>query len=590
MKKVSLKLTSLILALAAVMTMASCSLVNYKSQLLELEYTEFPTKPYDADKVHPVRKPGSISGQEAVNELNAIEWDYIRHAMDDNYLHANWSFSDIDATGIKTDKPGFGKVGPGDIKSECEYLGGLLERLYKIDFEKLDKQDRDFYDQIVFDLEEERYIKQYEGFGYMLPAISQESVGSIYMNLSYMSVRNKKEADLFIEFMKDLDRYMDEVCAYEEKRSEKGFSSVERFYTKSITAFYMLTQKSRIDPFRTTIAEKINAITDMTEEEKIAYMTDFNKVIEEVFIPKFNECSKRYAALAKTTQNTKGLAGLEHGKEMYEHLLRKQIGRDCNISELAKELDKVLEMEPGSANPPPMGESNREKMDYIESRAYEYFPKLKINYEIAKLPDSFKAANIGGVYAARYYDDPSSEVIFLPDYMRNDTVIFHEGIPGHMYEFNYHKTTLRHKYLLAFYKDTYVEGWATYIMDNPAAMYGKKDASVLTYNGANCRHYMVQARADIMINYEGKSDGEVSDYLSKLTNSNVSIISDDILMTPGIAISYGLGSYMTLKTLESIRALDPEMSILTMHTLYLDAGPGCFDRILSSVRRQYNVK
>ena len=587
MRKLSLKVTSTVLAIAFVLSAASCSVNTNGSQLMQLEYTEFPTKPYDADKVHPVRKPGKLSGEAAASELSAIEWDYIRHNMDGNYLLANWSFSDVDATGIKVEKPGFGKAGPGDYKSECEYLGGLLERLYKIDFEKLDRQDRDFYDQIVFDIEEERYIKQYEGFNYMLPAISQESAGSIYMNLSYMSVRNKKEADLFIEFMKDLNRYMDEVCAYEEKRSEKGFSSVAKFYTKSSTAYYMLTQKSRIDPFKATIAEKISNIKDMTEEEKTAYMTDFNKVIEEVFIPKFNECSKRFAALAKTAQNTKGLAGLEHGKEMYEHLLRKQIGRDCNVSELAKELDKALAMEPAGANPPPLGDSNREKMDYIESRVSEYFPKLKINYEIAKLPEAFKAANIGGVYAARYYDDPSSEVIFLPDYMRNDTVIFHEGIPGHMYQFNYHKTTLRHKYMLAYYKDTYVEGWATYIMDNPASMYGKKDASVLTYNGANCRHYMVQARADIMINYEGRSDGEVSDYLSGLTKSNVSILSDDILMTPGIGISYGLGSCMTLKTLESIRALDPEMSILTMHTLYLDAGPGCFDRILASVRRNY---
>nr|MCR4775797.1 DUF885 domain-containing protein [Saccharofermentans sp.] len=181
----------------------------------------------------------------------------------------------------------------------------------------------------------------------------------------------------------------------------------------------------------------------------------------------------------------------------------------------------------------------------------------------------------------------SSEVIFLPDYMRNDMIIFHEGIPGHMYQFNYHKTTLKHKYLLAFYKNAYVEGWATYIMDNPAVMYGKKDAEVLTYNGVNCASYMVQARADIMVNYEGLSEGETSKYLSDLTKRNVSILADDLLMSPGIGISYGVGGYMTLKTLESIRSLDPEMSILTMHTLYLDAGPGSFDRILASVKRNY---
>lgn len=587
MKKLSLKVTSIVLAAAFVLSAVSCSIDMNVRYLQPLEYNEFPTKPYDADLVHPIRKSGKLSGDAAVNELNAIEMDYIRHETGDNYINASWSYSDLSKVGIKIEKPSFGKVGPGDHKSECEYLTGILERLYKIDFEKLDRQDRDFYDQIVFDLEEERYIKQYEGFGYMLPAINQESVGTLYLTLSYLDVRNKNEADLFIELLKDADRYFDAVCEYEEKRSEKGYSSIETFYTKCSTAYYMLTQKSRVDPFKATVAEKIEAVKDMTAEEKTAFMAEFDKVLEEVMFPEFLECSKRYSALAKTTQNTKGLAGLSHGKELYEHLLRRQIGRNCNVAELAKELDKVLAMEPASANPPPLGDTHREKMDYIEKRAEEFFPKIKINYEICKLPESFKAAKVSGIYAAKHYDDPSYEVIFLPDYLRNDTVVFHEGIPGHMYQFNYHKTTLKHKYLLQYYKDTYVEGWATYIMDNPAAMYGKKDAPVLTYNGANCRHYMIQARADIMINYEGLSDGEVSKYLTELTKAEVSILSDELLMSPGIGISYGLGSYMTIKTLESIRAIDPKMSILTMHKLYLDAGPGCFDRILASARRNY---
>ena len=194
---------------------------------------------------------------------------------------------------------------------------------------------------------------------------------------------------------------------------------------------------------------------------------------------------------------------------------------------------------------------------------------------------------IGGIYAARHYDDPSVEMIFLPEFVRNESVIFHEGIPGHMYQFNYHKTKLRHKYLLLKYKDAYVEGWATYIMENPASMYGRKEDKELSYSGSNLKHYMIQARADICLNYEGLSEEETSKYLSEIINDNVSIKSDDLLMSPGIGISYGLGGYMTLKTLESIRSLDPNMDILTMHKLYLDAGPGCFDRIYLSVKRKY---
>lgn len=58
-------------------------------------------------------------------------------------------------------------------------------------------------------------------------------------------------------------------------------------------------------------------------------------------------------------------------------------------------------------------------------------------------------------------------------------------------------------------------------------------------------------------------------------------------MMPGIGINYGLGCYLTLKTLESIRAFDPDMDIRIMHKLYLDAGPGCYDRILASAKREY---
>jgi len=118
-------------------------------------------------------------------------------------------------------------------------------------------------------------------------------------------------------------------------------------------------------------------------------------------------------------------------------------------------------------------------------------------------------------------------------------------------------------------------------------MYGRKEDNELSYSGSNLNYYMIQARADICLNYEGLSEAETSKYLSDVMKDSVAIKSDDIVMSPGIGISYGLGGYLTVKTLESIRALDPNMDILTMHTLYLDAGPGCFDRIYSSVKRKY---
>ena len=590
MKKTQIKTFSLILALLMMMVIVSCNSVPGKKTdyLYELEYTEFPTKPYDSDIVHPIRKTGTVTGQEAVSELNDIEWDYIRHEIGDDYVNACWTFNNLDKAGIVIDKPSLGKAGTGDIKAECNYLTGLLERLYKIDFESLDKQDRDFYEHIVFCIEEDRYIKQYEGFYYMIPAIKPSSVGSFYLTVSYVHVRSRDEVDRFIELLKDVDRYYDEVCVFEELRSEKGYASVPEFYKKSSNAYYMLAQESQTGPFRENFIGKLNAIEGLTEDEINAYISEFDKVMEEAVIPEFLECCKRIAALEGTNTNDRGLAGFEHGKEYYEHLLRKQIGRDCNIEEIAKGLDEVLSMEADTSGMHVIeGTTNQELLDNISEKAWEYFPEIDINYEIIKLPEMFKAAGISGVYAARSFDDPSYEVIFLPETARSKLVVFHEGIPGHMYQFNYHKTNLRHIGMFAFANNVYVEGWATYIMENPAEMYDRSSEEIFKYNGPVFRNYVTQARADILINYEGLSGTEAAKYLNGLSDELPTINSGDLTTMPGIGINYGVGCYMTLKTLESIRTLDPEMDIRTMHKLYLDAGPGCFDRILASAKREY---
>ena len=93
MKKLSLKVTSIVLAAAFVLSAVSCSMDMNVRYLPPLEFTEFPSKPYDANTVHPIRKPGKLTGEVAVKELDAIEREYIIHDVGDNYVNAKWSFS-----------------------------------------------------------------------------------------------------------------------------------------------------------------------------------------------------------------------------------------------------------------------------------------------------------------------------------------------------------------------------------------------------------------------------------------------------------------------------------------------------------------
>ena len=546
----------------------------------------FPEEPYDADKVHPIREPGAVTGKDAVSELNEVELEYIKYRMDGEYMGERMNFKHPEKFGVTAGEPTLGKVGPQDYESAVKTMDGLLDRLYKLDYESFVKQDRDLYEQMVFDIEEERYMTQYPGYKYLVPAISDSDLGCFYATVGNIDIDTEQQAEEFIELLKDTDRYFDDVCGFEEERSRLGFASIEQYYQQAFQLFYLLQQDSNIKPFRAMVEENIGDVEGMSDAGKKMIMEEFDKVMAEVVIPEFEECGKRFLAIKDTAVNETGLAGFPHGKELYEHMFRKAVGRDCNIDEITSGIEEILKtgyVDLGTAKIP--GGSNQDLLDYMEDAADEYFPDLKISYRIYKLPQLFKVVGIGGVYYGVNLDDNTCERIYLPDEVSQKQVIFHEGVPGHMYQFSYHKTHLEHIYPVLFENNFYGEGWATYIMCNPAPMYGLDTDQDLVYSEGLYLQRMALARADICLNYEGLSVKEAEEYLGELLGGRPSGL-EGMITDPGLNSWYGVGLYETLKTLEAIRALEPDMSLKKMHTLYLDAGPGCFDRILASAKRE----
>ena len=288
--------------------------------------------------------------------------------------------------------------------------------------------------------------------------------------------------------------------------------------------------------------------------------------------------------------NDGGLCGFEHGKELFEHQMREMVGRDCDVNELASYLDEYLTKENIPFGKVRIeGDNENEILDHTEEIMKDYFPELDFEYEILDLPQIMVEAGIGGLYDPGYLDDNSHEIIYLDGIRFGADVVLHEGMPGHMYQFSYHKNTLDHTYLLVRENNLYAEGWATYIMGNPTDMYGVESESGFIYMTDTFYERYFMARLDIGVNYEGWTGRDAADYFKKIVGNNIlRIDANAYICEPGTGIYYGLGCLMTIKTLENIRALDPDMDIKTMHTLYLDAGPGTIERVFESVKRDLN--
>ena len=616
MRSTKLKLTSTVLTLAVAMSFTSCTSETKETELSEetttaettiketeatTETTEptevvlpedliFPDEPYDADKVHPIREPGEVTGEDAVTELNAIEASYLQYFYNDNYAAINIQLKDPDKYGITCDKVYLGDVGVGDYKADVETLKSMLDRLYKLDFESLGKQDRDFYDQIVFDIEEEIYYRENPGFIYLKPQYTPSDASFFCQTLADINVRNEEEAENYLTLLIDSGRYLDDLMEFEEKRIELGYGAINSYYIDMSVIFSMNTDPEQTNMLREDFEGELNSIEGLSDDKKDGYLTRFDDAIDNVLIPKFNECSERYMSYRGSGINETGLCGFEHGKELFEHQIRAMVGRDCDVNELASYLDEYLTKENIPYGKVTIeGKDEFEVLDNTEEIMKDYFPTIDYEYEVRDLPDVMKAAGIGGLYTAGYLDDNSNEIIYLNGLVYGADVVLHEGMPGHMYQFSYHKNTLDHLYMLVKENDLHCEGWATYIMANPADMYGIESDTDLIYMTDTFYEKYFEARIDIGVNYEGWTYDEALSHFREIGVSRISEIdTEECIIEPGGGLYYGLGCLMTLKTLENIRALDPDMDTKTMHTLYLDAGPGTFERIFESVKREIN--
>ena len=209
------------------------------------QYLIFPDEPYDYDKVHPKHKPGSITGKKAKEELDKIEKDYLAEVFDDDYVDAVIYFDDYEAIGIDVSEPSWGSVSYAATEEDIADTQEYLDRLYAIDYESLEETDRVFYEKITYDLEQDLYLSKYPGYNFLTPVFNSftSQQCEILFVLDVISFKTKEDAENYIKILKDLDRYYDELCTFEEARVELGYAGSDELYDGVVESFDNLVKQ-----------------------------------------------------------------------------------------------------------------------------------------------------------------------------------------------------------------------------------------------------------------------------------------------------------------------------------------------------------
>ena len=163
------------------------------------------------------------------------------------------------------------------------------------------------------------------------------------------------------------------------------------------------------------------------------------------------------------------------------------------------------------------------------SPTFPAFSTTAGNVTLKVVDESMKDNFAPAAYFVSPLDNKSSdETIIINNwdstgYLSYD-LLSHEGIPGHLYQYNYLKNSNQHNIVKVLCPTAYKEGWATYAEHYAANLYGEtdsKDNLIMRYRVKKvlAQGYL-RVLVDMKVNYDGVSAKDVETWLTDTVKLN----------------------------------------------------------------------
>lgn len=558
------------------------------------------------DEIHPAHPNGTVSGQEASDLLDQIESDILIDAVGASYVDADILFDDYEALGIEfdDDEIGWGEV-MSDHEEDVEDVNEVLEQLYSIDRDSLDREDRIFYDKLLNDMELSAYALQYTAFDYyesVLKALTGPQSEVLFI-LEVLEFDTVEDAENYILVLRDIDRYYDDMCAFEEERVSYGYVNSDDVYEEVATSFDNLVAQEDDCFLYESFRERLNNIPNLSDSERDALIEEHDQVMHDVVFPEFEECTQRIRAL-KCGAPDVGVCSYPGGDAYFAYIFATQTNSGRSVDEAIEQLEDYSDSVIGSmystmstSTDDWMSEymdhdysqgNTQENLDYLYDIVQPDFPAVpEHSYRLISVPEVFADSFSPAAFLGYHLDNYDSNIVITNEAQIGDTfgiTCAHEGYPGHMFQSLYHRTVCEHPYMYIADSIGYAEGWATYVENYSFKYFSTSGASSIV-RVEDQLNIILFARFDLGINYEGWTAQDCADWYGELMGMSVTpdMFMDAynlLLSDPGYGIKYGLGFLFTGLDMAQLHEDFPDATDLEIHTAYLNAEPGTFEQIL----------
>lgn len=420
------------------------------------------------------------------------------------------------------------------------------------------------------------------------------------------AVRNQQEAQDYLARLGEVDTKFEQLLAGLQRREAAGVILPRFLITWTLGDLRTTAaQAPRQTVYYTAFRDKVNALTDLSAEEKQAFLAQAEQEIQTSVLPAYQKLVQYLEQLETVATDNAGIWKLPHGDAYYAYLLRHHTTTDLTadqihtlglqevariqaelrtlFTQLGYPADEALTTSLARAAEESGYVQGSEILQTYEQalQAAQTASALAFDHQPAASV-VIKADPVGGYYIPPALDGSRpgafyANVAGIQARLGIATFVHHETVPGHHLQIAWAQELdlPRFRTLVTF--DGYVEGWALYAQqlmgelgyfdDDPYGNIGRlrsdlyRAARLVVDTGLHAKKWTYQQAVDYMVESgalgRGGAEYEVARYL----------------VMPGQATSYYIGRMKLLELrAQAQAALGDRFDLQTFHTVVLGNG------------------
>ncbi len=522
-----------------------------------------------------------------------------------NTLNMHYSVARPDNYHIKTDAPTLGDASLAARQNACAVTENYYTSLQKFDRAKLSDRRRLTYDIFRDYLETELSASSLLLYDEPLsPTLGIQA--QLPVLLAEYTFRIKGDIEDYLCLLSQVPDYFDSILSFEREKSAAGLFMSSDSALEVIRQCHEFIANPEENYLVGLFDDKIDKISNLTADEKIAYKARNKSILTGYVIPAYEALISGIAALENTGTNDKGLCCFPEGRAYYEYLVKSTVGDSrpietieemiktqmvadySAVQDILQQSDSRTESQSADGMNGSGSQSNDDPaamLDDLRQKITDDFPLLpSVSCSIKYVHPSLEKYLSPAFYLAPAIDDYADNVIYINpsgNYSGVElyTTLAHEGYPGHLYQSVYFNATQPDPLRCLLDVGGYTEGWATYVEMYAYSRWDGDPASAALGQRNRSFTLGLASLLDIGIHYHGYSLDDVTAFLRKLgfSDDTAKSLYRSILEAPANYLKYYVGclNFTALRDAAKER-LGDRFSLKEFHRAVLKTGPAPF--------------